>query len=760
MSRRWIRRSRPAHGRAARRGASAVAVGLGITALVVPLTAGAASATEGSGARYASLAAAAIESGQPDWQPLPGYPVTVDGLEVSFRTAHAATDPLGLSAEPFAQQVPTLGFQVTNTSDRPRVLGIGADLATAGVIDPLWDAAAWGGPDAPHAQLGATFAVEVAPGATWPAADDFLATGLAQWPGRTVAILELDALPDDGGAAVAELAAVALPGRFVPITADADGTTQTVGVPVTVHGAPAALFPGATATVRAEGLPAGGDLEVWLVPSADAFTIQLQGGALPETAAQVGAGTVSADGVLETAIRVPGEATSTGHTVLVGAAGTRWWPGSGSIPVDAPSVTEAAVADAGTAEHTFTLDDQSVTVVADRTAAGRTTATLSATGPAPVGFTPAGETPGFVHLATTADAAAFTVCIPDDLVAPAPPPEQPDSARGGTADGAGDGTADADSTDDGSGTTDGAGATDDAGGTGTDADSDASVDADSTAPGPDAGDTDTDVGFTDTDADTDSTDASASPAPTPTGPAHLYLHERVGAFDHRWIDLSDAVVASAVDDAVICAQTATLGVFALGHPVDDGSRNPPADGILSHDNDGPLADGDFAITVDLFAGENARTVRLYEDGELIGHRTLALASPEAQQARFEISGRADGTYVYTAELENSRGVSTTAPLTVEVTDAAPATPALSLNGPRGGSFTLTARTLWGTNATSYAFFEDGVQVAEGTLVAATPGPQEARLDVTGRAPGTYAHTVVFRNAAGESQSSPIEVVIP
>jgi len=72
---------------------------------------------------------------------------------------------------------------------------------------------------------------------------------------------------------------------------------------------------------------------------------------------------------------------------------------------------------------------------------------------------------------------------------------------------------------------------------------------------------------------------------------------------------------------------------------------------------------------------------------------------------------------------------------------------------------VTANLWWGTNATSYRFFENGVPVGEGTLVAATPGAQSAQLQVSGKARGTYEYTVEFRNSAGATVSKPITVTV-
>jgi hypothetical protein len=188
----------------------------------------------------------------------------------------------------------------------------------------------------------------------------------------------------------------------------------------------------------------------------------------------------------------------------------------------------------------------------------------------------------------------------------------------------------------------------------------------------------------------------------------------------------------------------------------------PATGQLSSDNgwDTGLLDGDYRITMNLWSGENASRFTLYENGVEIGSQWLTTHSPDAQRAWVDVSGRADGTYVYTGVLTNSKGSTDTSTLTVQVRDAKPSKPVLSHdNRDRDGSYTVTANLWWGTNATSYRFFENGVEVASGSLVAASPATQSAALPVSGKARGSYEYTVEFRNAAGATVSKPITVTV-
>ena len=198
-------------------------------------------------------------------------------------------------------------------------------------------------------------------------------------------------------------------------------------------------------------------------------------------------------------------------------------------------------------------------------------------------------------------------------------------------------------------------------------------------------------------------------------------------------------------------------------PVEDGVADAPAQGVLSTDSGWShgLHDGHHTVTMNLWWGQNAQSIRLFENGELIAEEDLTDATPQAQEFSVGVDGRADGTYEYTCELVNSAGTTECEPVTVEVTDAAPGTPELRSSGPDAqGALTLTADLWWGTNATTYRLFEDGELIDEQPLTASTPEAQQARTVLEGRAPGTYSYVAELGNDAGETRSQPLEVTVP
>ncbi|WP_342768601.1 fibronectin type III domain-containing protein [Gryllotalpicola protaetiae] len=205
---------------------------------------------------------------------------------------------------------------------------------------------------------------------------------------------------------------------------------------------------------------------------------------------------------------------------------------------------------------------------------------------------------------------------------------------------------------------------------------------------------------------------------------------------------------------------ATAPIVLPEVPSNDGALASPAQGILSSNNgwDTGLQDGDFQITMNMWWGVNGSLFKLYQNGGLVKSVRLSMATPSAQKAVVDISGLKNGTYTFTGALVNSKGTTATTPLTVTVTDANPGVPVLSSdNWDNDGTYEISANLWWGTNATSYTFLENGVEVSSGKLTAATPGAQTAVLAVTNKAVGTYIYTVEFTNAAGTTVSSPLTV---
>ncbi|WP_395728672.1 hypothetical protein [Nakamurella sp.] len=189
----------------------------------------------------------------------------------------------------------------------------------------------------------------------------------------------------------------------------------------------------------------------------------------------------------------------------------------------------------------------------------------------------------------------------------------------------------------------------------------------------------------------------------------------------------------------------------------------PGTPVLSDDNgwDTGLRDSDYTITMNMWWGNNGSTYRLFENGNLIASRDLVDNSPAAQQVAVPVTGKADGTYVYTCQLTNSFGTTSCGSHTVTVADAKPGTPVLSKiqTGAWGsGDYTVAMNMWWGTNGDTYRLYENGVLIDNQTLTVHTPAAQQATTVVSGRPNGTYEYRAELSNEFGTTTSSGIYTV--
>jgi len=177
----------------------------------------------------------------------------------------------------------------------------------------------------------------------------------------------------------------------------------------------------------------------------------------------------------------------------------------------------------------------------------------------------------------------------------------------------------------------------------------------------------------------------------------------------------------------------------------------PAKPLLSHDNwDG---DGSFTIKSSMWWGQNAHTLTLLENGTQIATQRVVDATPGAQVATFEVTGKVNGSYTYEVVATNQHGSTTSRPLDVRVVAAAPGIPVVVHDNWDGnGSYTVSMHMWWGTNADTYKLYENGVLVDTQTLTPDGRNAQHAGTRFEGRAKGVYKYTVELSNAAGTTTS--------
>lgn len=609
--------------------------------------------------------ASADDPPPPVWDALPSSSTVTADYRIDFFLGTTIYN--NFTGQELADPAPVFTFEIENYSAVPLTFGLGMDLDVAGDIEPWWHpetfAALGDGFD-----LSSSFVLTVAPGQVYSGITGDAQLALPAWTGRTIGVYEVtqvDAEPPATGMVTTDgplLAQWTLPGRFVPVRfGDTRGFWDVgIGSPTSVSAPDGDLFPGVTATVTAENLVAGDQLDMYLVDNYDYFWFYLTMSALTADAIPVGTGTVAADGTFTGTFVVPPDTPlSDNYQLLLGDADENYWPAGGYEYFAITEPDAAASAPTGDGASTTQLSFQSTAVsfaFPAGTVGGTTSAAVSTTGPAVGEFTFASDPTLYYHLDTTAvPGGPVTVCISYDT------------------------------------------------------------------------------------------------ANIPGSPPYLYHHDPVPPNGYRWTNITTSRVPG-----LVCGVTTSFSPFTLGYPLHDGSTVVPAKGVLSSDNgwDTGLQDGAYNITMNIWNGENARIVRLLENGSVVGETELTRNSPNAQQTAFPLTGRVNGTYVYTAELINSTGTTTTKAITVKVTDANPGKPVLSdNNSDKDGNYVVTADMWWGTNATSYTFRENGVIVGSGSLTGATPNAQKATLTVSGRPKATYTYTVTFTNAAGETTSA-------
>nr|WP_235200708.1 DUF5689 domain-containing protein [Paenibacillus sp. FSL H7-689] len=253
---------------------------------------------------------------------------------------------------------------------------------------------------------------------------------------------------------------------------------------------------------------------------------------------------------------------------------------------------------------------------------------------------------------------------------------------------------------------------------------------------------------------------------------HIRVDTRTGvtetAFPYAAGDKIDITGVSAIFKDVYQLKPRSLNDFVPAEEQGGGevpstpAAGAPGKPVLSSDNGYTtgLFEGSYNVSMNLWWGENGSEYKLYENGVLIDTQKLTAASPSAQSSKTAITGKANGTYTYVAELTNDKGTTRSDVLTVQVTNAAPGKATLSQNNWDGdGNYNVSMNLWWGTNATEYRLYENDVLIDTQALNAATPASQSATTELSGRANGTYTYRAELINAAGVTSTETITVQV-
>ena len=238
----------------------------------------------------------------------------------------------------------------------------------------------------------------------------------------------------------------------------------------------------------------------------------------------------------------------------------------------------------------------------------------------------------------------------------------------------------------------------------------------------------------------------------------VYSNQEMAEVNVVWDEISPSQYAAenifTVQGTVAGTSIRSLAEITVNPP--PLATGAPAKPVLSSDSGYAtgLRDGNYSITMNMWWGNNGTRFKLYENGILIDTQKLTDASPVAQVKKKTFTGKANGTYTYTCELTNSFGTTICDPLAVVITDASPGNAVLSNNNWDGdGNYDVTMNMWWGTNATEYRLYENGVLIDSQDLNAASPNAQKAVTAISGKAAGTYEYYCELVNAVGITSSS-------
>lgn len=232
-----------------------------------------------------------------------------------------------------------------------------------------------------------------------------------------------------------------------------------------------------------------------------------------------------------------------------------------------------------------------------------------------------------------------------------------------------------------------------------------------------------------------------------------------GYYKYR-VELTNAAGGKAVG-ATIQVEVTQLSTVEI-------ATDKPVVPQLSTNNWSGLAS--YSVTLNTYWGNNGTTAKLYENGVLIDQRRLVDATPSAQLVTYNLSNKTNGTYTYYLELSNSKGVSTSAPLSITVTQgkAAPVDPTLTAptagsisvdNASNTGTYNVTATVPVQNTATNYTIYEGTTAVKSGTVTQNSAAVQTFSYAVSNRATGSYNYTLVLTNSVGSATSSQITVTV-
>ena len=172
------------------------------------------------------------------------------------------------------------------------------------------------------------------------------------------------------------------------------------------------------------------------------------------------------------------------------------------------------------------------------------------------------------------------------------------------------------------------------------------------------------------------------------------------------------------------------------------------------------SDGNYDITVEIPENSKGESYKLFENGKLVKKGAITSL---AEMIKYEVINKPTGTYMYKAEIFNSKASNSSEIITVKVNNnvvppvEVPLKPELTVdNTANAGDYTLSISIPKNSNATSYNLRENNKIIKTGKV---DNNAQSFEEKITGKESGEYIYKLDLINKDGTTSSDEIKVVV-
>lgn len=241
------------------------------------------------------------------------------------------------------------------------------------------------------------------------------------------------------------------------------------------------------------------------------------------------------------------------------------------------------------------------------------------------------------------------------------------------------------------------------------------------------------------------------------------------------LTLDGAVISSGQS---IAAGSLTQGTHTVGYHVVDAAGNAAQATVPFHVS-AKVALSQAMLSANATSLKPGETTATHVTGVLsngaaadLSSAVIVYSTSNGAVATIDAQGKvgavAEGTAQLTATVTLNGTTVHTSAVTITVVKpsslGAPGKPVLSDNsgqatGLKDGNYTVTMNMWWGNNGSVFKLYENGVLIQTQSLTDVSPAAQTAKVEVKGKANGTYTYTSELINSSGTTTSAPLVVKI-